>query len=116
MNPSYTALQMEKAVRDVMNVYELAEERMKASCIPFDAIQLRNAFQVFRYAFREWGMTKDPGVVLRALFFSENRVREVKQNPAEVVFQVEDKEIAESLENLLRGYGYEEESLHDSQE
>lgn len=82
---------------------------MRASPIPYSLVQLRNAFQVFRYAFREWALGNDRGVVLRALMLADSRAREVRSKNREMVIQVEDSEIGEALERLLEADGYVEE-------
>ena len=81
---------------------------MARSCIPYSLVQLRNAFQVFRYAFREWALGRGEGEVLRALMLSDVRAREVKSNGKEMVIQCADPELAEALEELLRRDGYTE--------
>lgn len=80
---------------------------MKGSPIPYSLVQLRNAFQVFRYAFREWALSQDRGVVLRALMLADARAKEVRCNSREMVIQVEDDGVAEALTRLLEGDGYE---------
>lgn len=79
------------------------------SPIPYSLVQLRNAFQVFRYAFREWALGNDRGVVLRALMLADSRAREVRSNSREMVIQVDDPEVGKALERLLEGDGYVEE-------
>ena len=116
MKITYSEPQREKAIEDALEVYRIAEERMVASAIPCSLVQLRNAFQVFRYAWREWAADKDRGVVLRAFMVADERAREVRSDSTELMIQCEDAEMGIALEILLRGYGYEEESIHDSQE
>jgi hypothetical protein len=111
MNISYNIPQYKQASKDVIDIYKLAEEKMKLSPIPYSLVQLRNAFQVFRYAFREWALTQDRGVVLRALMVADERAREVRSNGKEMVIQVEDDGVAEALTRLLEGDGYEEEKF-----
>lgn len=115
MNVTYTIPQISEAGRDVLEIYSLAEERLKKSCIPHDLIQLRNAFQVFRYAFREWALTKEEGVVLRALMFRDNSVGEVKRilGMEEIIIECEDEDVGNALAKLLGRNGYEEESIRD---
>lgn len=119
MEVSYTIPQVSRAERDVIEVYKLAEARMGEthnfggrykSCFSCQRAQLLNAFQVFRYAFREWALKHGEGVVLRALMLRDSRVREVSSNIPNVgsVMFCEDDEIAEELEKLLKGDGYEE--------
>jgi hypothetical protein len=110
MNISYNIPQYKQASKDVIDIYKLAEEKMKLSPIPYSLVQLRNAFQVFRYAFREWALTQDRGVVLRALMVADERAREVRSNGKEMVIQCADKELGEALARLLEGDGYTEES------
>ena len=108
MNVTYNLEQLAKAERDVIEIYKLAEEKMALSPIPYSLVQLRNAFQVFRYAFREWAMGNDRGVVLRALMLCDSRAREVRSNSTEMVIQVDDKDIGIALSRLLESDGYEE--------
>jgi hypothetical protein len=110
MNLSYTIPQLKKAERDIIDIYKLAELRMKESCIPCSLVQLRNAFQVFRYAFREWALSREEGVVLRALMLTDSRSREVSPFLAAEgkVVVCDDEETAEAIERLLRNDGYEE--------
>jgi hypothetical protein len=110
MNISYNISQYKQASKDVIDIYKLAEEKMKLSPIPYSLVQLRNAFQVFRYAFREWSLTQDRGVVLRALMLADARAKEVRCNSREMVIQVDDSDVALALERLLEGDGYTEES------
>lgn len=110
MKISLTPSQHKKAIEDVLEVYRLAEERMVTSPIPCSLVQLRNAFQVFRYAFREWALRNDRGVVLRALMVADKRAREVRTNGKEMVIQCADQELGEALARLLEGDGYAEES------
>lgn len=110
MNVTYNLQQLAMAERDVIDIYRIAEERMERSAIPCDAVQLRNAFQIFRYAMREWALGNDRGVVLRALMLCDARAREVKRNYTEMVIQVEEEEIGEAIGELLKRNGYEEES------
>lgn len=107
MKLSYTADQYDKAIADVIGVYKMAEERMKMSPIPYSLVQLRNAFQVFRYAFREWAKDEDRGVVLRALMVADERAKEVKSGITEMTIQCEDRDVAEALARLLESDGYE---------
>ena len=116
MNITYNLEQLSKAEKDIIDIYRLAEEKMALSAIPHSLVQLRNAFQVFRYAFREWALSNDRGVVLRALMLCDSRAREVKQNSTEMVIQCESEEIGEALAKLLESDGYEEEGVRDSQE
>jgi predicted transcriptional regulator len=109
MNITYNINQYRKAEKDVIEIYKLAEEKMKLSPIPYSLVQLRNAFQVFRYAFREWALGNDRGVVLRALMLADARAREVRSNGKEMVIQVDDPDVAIALERLLEGDGYVEE-------
>ena len=110
MNPSYSINQLKQAEKDVIDVYKLAEERIKLSPIPCSLVQLRNAFQVFRYAFREWAMGKKEGVVLRALMLADSRAKEVRSvfGAEENVIYCEDGEMAEVIEKLLRVDGYDD--------
>jgi len=112
MNPTYSINQLKRAEKDVIDIYKLAEDRIKLSPIPCSLVQLRNAFQVFRYAFREWAMGKKEGVVLRALMLADARAREVRSvfGAEENVIYCEDSGIAEALTRLLEGDGYEEEA------
>lgn len=114
MNPRYNLHTYGQAEKDIIDIYKLAEEKMRVSPIPYSLVQLRNAFQVFRYAFREWALTKDQGVVLRALMLSDARAREVRSNNSEMVIQCADPELAEALEELLKGDGYEEDEQNSS--
>ncbi len=111
MNPTYSINQLRQAERDVIEIYKIAEARVKGSVIPSDMVQLRNAFQVFRYAFREWALRKEGGVVLRALMLADARAKEVRSvfGAEENVIYCEDSEVAEVIEKLLIGEGYEEE-------
>jgi hypothetical protein len=113
MNPSYSINQLKQAEKDVIDVYKLAEERIKLSPIPCSLVQLRNAFQVFRYAFREWAMGKKEGVVLRALMLADARAKEVRSvfGAEENVIYCEDSDAALVIERLLKIDGYED--LHD---
>ncbi len=81
------------------------------SCIPYSLVQLRNAFQVFRYAFREWALTREEGVVLRALMVRDSRVREVKSYGTEMVISVDDEESADAIAQLLKRDGYTEDKF-----
>ena len=113
MNISYTINQLKKAEKDVIDIYKLAEERMASSCIPYSLVQLRNAFQVFRYAFREWALGKEEGVVLRALMLCDSRAREVKSifAPVEMVIHYSAVEGADVIEELLGMDGYTEDKF-----
>ncbi len=112
MTPTYTLRQYEQAGRDCNEVYELAEKRIKAGCLPVSREALANAFQVFRYAFQEWAGTKEVGVVLRALMYRELRRGgiPVYQKPEidEMEIHVEDQETAEAIERILKKDGYKE--------
>ena len=110
MNPSYSINQLKQAEKDVIEIYKLAEERIKLSPIPCSLVQLRNAFQVFRYAFREWAMGKGEGVVLRALMLADSRAKEVRSvfGAEENVIYCEDSEAALLIERLLKIDGYED--------
>lgn len=108
MNISYNIHQLRQAKMDVIDIYKLAEEKMQSSPIPYSLVQLRNAFQVFRYAFREWALGNDRGVVLRALMLADSRAREVKCNSKEMVIQCADPELGEALARLLERDGYVE--------
>ncbi len=117
MNVTYNLHQIGQAERDVIEIYKLAEERMALSPIPYSLVQLRNAFQVFRYAMREWALGNDRGVVLRALMLADSRAREVRSNSTEMVIQCESEDVGVALARLLESYGYaEEEGVRDSQE
>ena len=109
MNITYNMTQLKQAEKDIIEIYKLAEEKMQRSPIPYSLVQLRNAFQVFRYAFREWALGNDRGVVLRALMLVDSRAREVKSNGKEMVIQCQDDGIADALARLLEGDGYVEE-------
>jgi hypothetical protein len=116
MKVTYTSGQLEEAMGDLLEVYEAAEERLSGSCIGRELIQARNAFQVFRYAFREWALDKSTGVVLRALMLAENAGGEVscnlKTSPAEeMVIQCDDEIAAEVISLILETHGYEEEGV-----
>lgn len=108
MRVSFNLSQAKRAREDVIRVYEIAEERLKKSCIWIDEESCRNAFQVFRYAFREWALRESRGVVLRALMVADKRVREVSSNSTEMVIQCADPELGEALARLLERDGYEE--------
>ncbi len=109
MTPTYTLRQYEQAGRDCEEVYELAEKRIKAGCLPVSREALANAFQVFRYAFQEWAGTKEVGVVLRALMYKELRRSAPRiYQKEEMEIYVEDEETAEAIERLLKKDGYKE--------
>lgn len=110
MEVKYTIRQYEAAGRDCEAVYDLAEKRIKAGCLPVSREALINAFQVFRYAFQEWARTKDEGVVLRALMYKEHRSREATHiyQKEEMEIYCEDEETAKAIEKLLEKDGYEE--------
>lgn len=117
MNVTYNLQQLGQAERDIIEIYKLAEERMAKSPIPYSLVQLRNAFQVFRYAFREWALGNDRGVVLRALMLADARAREVRCNSTEMVIQCESEDVGIALARLLEIDGYaEEEGIRDGQE
>lgn len=124
MNVTYNINQLKQAEKDVIDIYKLAEEKMGLadlrkpyrSCNACQIHQLRNAFQVFRYAMREWALGNDRGVVLRALMLADSRAREVRSNSTEMVIQCESEDVGAALARLLESDGYEEESIHDSQE
>ena len=99
-----------RAKRNLDEIYKTAFERACMSAIGNDRIQLMNAFQVFRYAFREWALRNERGDVLRALMLADSRAKEVRCNSREMVIQVEDDGVAEALARLLEGDGYTEES------
>lgn len=109
MNTTYNIQQYKQAEKDIIDIYKLAEEKMKKSPIPYSLVQLRNAFQVFRYAFREWALQNDRGVVLRALMLADARAREVRSNNQEMVIQCDDSDVALAIERLLEADGYVEE-------
>ena len=116
MNVTYNLHQLGQAEKDIIEIYKIAEERMKCTPIPYSLVQLRNAFQVFRYAMREWALGNDRGVVLRALMLADSRAREVRSNSTEMVIQCESEDVGVALARLLESDGYEEESIHDGQE
>lgn len=104
-----------KSARDVMEVYSIAERHSLNSCIPIDSETLRCAFQLVRYAFREWACNKSDGVVLRMLRHGNRGEGEVGSYYREMVIQCEDNEKAEAIAQLLREDGYvEEKGLSDS--
>jgi len=112
MNITYNIPQYKQAEKDVIDVYKLAEKRLGAGCFRWNVEELRNAFQVLRYAVREWAADKSRGVVWRMLMFEDMKGREVvvdNKNPEERVIYCADPELAEVLEELIRKDGYEAE-------
>jgi len=112
MHVNYGIRDITRAERDVVEVYELAEKRLGAGCMKWNREELRNAFQVFRYAVREWAADKSRGVVWQMLMFEDCRAREVKvdnKNLEEQVIYCADPSLAEVLEELIRKDGYEAE-------
>lgn len=110
MNPTYTLRQHDQAGRDCNEVYELAENKVRAGCLPVSREALANAFQVFRYAFQEWAGTKEVGVVMRALMYRELRRGVIpiytKSEIDEMEIYCEDQESAEAIERILKKDGY----------
>jgi hypothetical protein len=115
MDIKYGIRDIKRAEKDVLAIYKLAEKRLGAGCFKWNVEELRNAFQVFRYAFKEWASDKEEGVVLKALMFDDFRSREVdidipKEEVEEQVIYCADPDLAVLLEQLLRTGGYEAES------
>lgn len=99
--------------KDLWEIYSLCERRLHDGCFYYDPIAMRNAFQVVRYAFREWGVGKRPERVLNALMYASPKIK--KEEKLEVVVGdsvifCEDAKKAKQIEEILRGEGYEEES------
>jgi len=112
MQITYGINDIRRAERDVVEVYRLAEKRLGAGCMKWNREELRNAFQVLRYAVREWAADKPRGVVWKMLMFEDCRAREVKvdnKNMEEQVIYCADADLAEVLEELIRKDGYEAE-------
>lgn len=104
--------------RDLAEIMEMAEGRMGAvdmrrryrGCGDCAGIQVRNAFQVFRHAIREWALVHGEGEALKALMYSADSAREVKSNITEMTILCEDSSTAEKLGRVLEAGGYEEEA------
>jgi hypothetical protein len=79
-------------------------------CFKWNREELRNAFQVLRYAIKEWAEDKPREVVWQMIMFEDSRGREVSPilEETENVIYCEDEGTAEVLEEMLRKEGYEE--------
>jgi hypothetical protein len=86
----------------------VARSGVESGCMPM--AESVNAFQVFRRAFAKWAEGKDRGRVLRVLMYEGDEVGGVKVDLANGEMQIycEDFEVAQAIEELLKGDGYKE--------
>jgi hypothetical protein len=111
MQISYGLRDIGLAERNCVEVYGLAEKRLGLGCFKWNREELRNAFQVLRYAIREWAEDKPRGVVWQMIMSGVNDGQEVGADLAdsENVIYCEDAETGAMLEEMLRKEGYESE-------
>jgi hypothetical protein len=114
MQISYGVGEGRKAAEGCVEVYRIAEEKLGLGCFKWNREELRNAFQVLRYAIKEWAEDKPRGVVWQMLMSGENDGQEVGADLAdsENVIYCEDAETGAMLEEMLRKEGYEEATGH----
>jgi hypothetical protein len=97
---------------DVMEIYRICEKKLgKELFCCGDNKCARELFQMFRYALREWGVGKRSERVLNAIMYADPIIKKEEiESVGEAVIFTEDKEVAQQIEELLRGSGYEEEN------
>ena len=118
MQISYGLRDSGLAERGCVEVYGIAEKKLGYTdlrgcyqkCLWCKKAQLRNAFQVYRYAIKEWAEDKPREVVWQMLMHEDCRAREVSPilGDSENVIYCEDESTGEILEEMLRKEGYEE--------
>lgn len=113
MQISYGLRDIGRAEKGCVEVYELAEKRLGAGCLGWNREELRNAFQVLRYAIREWACDKPRGVVWQMLMSGGKKEQEVEAvlGASENILYCDDEQTAEVLEEMLRKEGYEAEEV-----
>lgn len=120
MNVEYTAETVEISRRGLNEIYESAERSINGGMIgwSYGREELMNAFQVFRYAMREWALKHREGTVLRMLMLNEDAIREVEcrtkkrmsvERCEEVGILCDDERAAKAIETVLKDFGYVEE-------
>ena len=94
---------MKTEEKDILVIYKLMEKRLKESGLyQYDWAAMRNAFQVMRYAFREWSYGKSDSRILKALRYGEQPVELVREHK----LIVEDDCVAEEIKLILETEDY----------
>jgi hypothetical protein len=103
------------AKKDVMEIYRKCEGKLSKELFCCGNKEcVRELFQMFRYALREWGVGKREERVMNAIMYAEPIIKKEEiQSDGEAVIFVEDKGVAQIIEEMLRGEGYQEEGNSD---
>jgi hypothetical protein len=97
------------ALNDLLDVYDLCNRSVQEGAFRGTHPDVvRNAFQVVRYAFREWAVGKRDERVLNALMYGELKEKYFDPIQHEVTYFVEDESQAKAIEDLLKDKGFEE--------
>lgn len=101
-------MKKENELGELGKIFEIAERASRGGCLRIGRRNLRNAFQVLRYAIRDWAVGKEAGVVLRTLGIMKKAGGEVSPHITEAIIRVDDEKSAEEIKRLLEAHGYEE--------